>query len=86
MTINIAGKNYYRTLEICEKAEISRSTLLRWINAGILQKIHKDRRGWLIFTESDLKTITARARRIDVEYSLTKTTKETKDKGKIHKK
>ncbi len=85
MTINIGGKTYYSTLEICEKAEISRSTLLRWIKTGILQKNHRDRRGWRIFTETDLKTIIARASRIDVEYSLIQTIKETEEKSEVVK-
>ncbi len=70
MTINIDGKTYYGTSEICDKAGISRSTLNRWIKAGILEKYYEDRRGWRIFTETDLEKIMANARKIVVKYSL----------------
>ncbi len=68
MPIDIDGRTYYRTAEACARTGISRATLFRWLKAGILEKRLKDRRGWGIFTDDDLRRIRAEARRIRVEY------------------
>jgi len=60
--VKISGHMYYRTLETCRKSGISRATLLRWIKARILEEPIRDRRGWRIFSEADLKRI-----RIEIE-------------------
>jgi len=67
MSIEINGRIYYRTLEACKKTGISRATLLRWLKDGILEKPHRDRRGWRMFTEGDLDKIQAEATRMKVE-------------------
>lgn len=64
MPVKISGHVYYRTLETCKKSGISRATLLRWIQAGILEDPHRDRRGWRMFTEDDLRQIQVEANRI----------------------
>ena len=69
MAMEIDGQMYYRTSEACQKTGVSRATLFRWLKAGILEKHHKDRRGWRIFREEDLDTIRAEARKIKVEYT-----------------
>jgi DNA-binding transcriptional regulator PaaX len=69
MSIEINGKTYYRTAEVCAKAGISRATLFRWLKAGVLKKTYRDRRGWRMFTESDLETMRAEADMIKVEDS-----------------
>ena len=69
MSIEIDGQVYYRTSEACKKTGVSRATLFRWLKAGILEKYHKDRRGWRIFREEDLNKIRAEARKIEVEYA-----------------
>ena len=69
MPIEIDGKRYYETTEVCEKVGISRPTLFRWLRRGLLSKLYKDRRGWRLFTEEDLSKIQAEARRIEVEYA-----------------
>jgi len=43
MAVEIDGKIYYRTAEICQKAGISRATLFRWLKAGVLKKTFRDR-------------------------------------------
>jgi excisionase family DNA binding protein len=68
VTIEIEGQIYYRTLEACKKAGISRPTLFRWLKAGILQKSYKDRRGWRLFTEEDVNEIWGEARKIKIEH------------------
>ena len=67
MPIEIDGKVYYRVLEACQEANISRSTLLRWLKAGIPCKLHRDTRGWRLFTEENLKEIRAKANKVEIE-------------------
>jgi len=67
MPIEINGQRYYRTSEACQKTGISRATLFRWLKEGILEKSHRDRRGWRMFTESDLNKIQAEAGQINIE-------------------
>ena len=72
MAVEINGKTYYRTAEMCAKAGISRATLFRWLKAGVLKKTYRDRRGWRMFTENDLNTMRAESEMIKVEYSAKK--------------
>jgi DNA-binding transcriptional MerR regulator len=72
MTIEINGKTYYRTAEVCAKAGISRATLFRWLKAGVLKRTFRDRRGWRMFTENDLHLMRAEAEMIKVDYSRKK--------------
>ena len=67
MPVKIDGQLFHTTSETCEEIGISRATLSRWLKKGLLQKLHKDRRGWRIFTEDDLDKIRAETRRIEVE-------------------
>ncbi len=67
MPIEINGKTYYRTVEVCARTGISRATLFRWLKAGVLKKTYRDRRGWRMFTESDLETMRAEAEMIKVD-------------------
>jgi predicted site-specific integrase-resolvase len=69
MPQEIDGHTYYRTLEVCAKAGISRATLFRWLKAGIIEKRFKDRRGWGMFTEEDLDKIRREAKRIEFHYA-----------------
>jgi DNA-binding transcriptional MerR regulator len=71
MPREIDGKRYYEAREVCRKAGISRPTLFRWLKQGILSKLHRDRRGWRLFTEEDLNKIQAEAKKIEVEYTST---------------
>jgi DNA-binding transcriptional MerR regulator len=58
MPIKINGRTYYRTAEAAKMADISRSTLLRWFNDGTIKNApHRDRRGWRLFTDADIKRI-----------------------------
>ncbi len=59
MPIEINGQRYYRTSEVCTEVGISRATLFRWIREGILKKSRRDRRGWRLFTEDELKKLKA---------------------------
>jgi len=63
--IMINDETYYRTREVCQIVGVSRSTLLRWLNTSILKDAsHRDRRGWRLFTEADVKRIKDEANRI----------------------
>jgi DNA-binding transcriptional MerR regulator len=67
MPREINGRVYYETSEVCQRAGISRPTLFRWLKNRLLTKLHRDRRGWRLFTEEDLRKIQAEASRIEVE-------------------
>jgi hypothetical protein len=70
MPREIDGKTYYEATEVCESAGISRPTLFRWLKRGLLTTMHKDRRGWRLFTEEDLGKIQAEATRIEIDHVL----------------
>ena len=59
MPIEIDGKVYYWMQEAYRETNIGRSTLLRWLEKGVLEEPIRDRRGWRIFSEEDLKRILA---------------------------
>jgi excisionase family DNA binding protein len=67
MTKEINGQLFYTATETCEKTGISRATLQRWIQKGVLNKIRRDRRGFRLFTEEDLSTLKAELDRINIE-------------------
>jgi hypothetical protein len=70
MPRKIDGKIYYEATEVCDKAGISRPTLFRWLKRGLLVRMHRDRRGWRLFTEEDLNKIQAEATRIEIDHVL----------------
>jgi len=65
MTIEIEGKTYYRTSEACARLGVSESTLLRWFKSGRLPEVHRDGRGWKMFTKDDLKAIRTQIWRLE---------------------
>lgn len=60
-------KRYWSASEVCQEAAISRPTLHRWLKRGILTKLHRDRKGWRMFTEEDLSRIRLEANKVDVQ-------------------
>jgi len=65
MPVKINGQMYYRTAEVCQKVGIGKSTLFRWIKDNTIQEAeHRDRKGWRLFTEEELRTITEETSRI----------------------
>ena len=65
MPVKINDRTYYRTSEVCRKASISRSTLLRWLKEENLNiSDYRDRRSWRLFTEEDIQTLVSEANRI----------------------
>jgi len=58
MFVVIGGKTYYRTREACRKAGISKATLFRRFEDGVLwDTMLKDRNGWRLFSEEDIGRI-----------------------------
>ena len=65
MPIKINGDTYYGTSEAAQMAGISRSTLLRWVDDGIIKDAsRRDRRGWRLFTEDAIKRIEDEASKV----------------------
>ena len=65
MAIRINNQTYYRTSEACQMAGISKATLFRWLKVGILEDVVcKDRKGWRLFTEDDIKRIKSEVTRV----------------------
>ena len=66
MPIEIDDQLFYGTTETCKRVGISRATLYRWLQKGLVNKQRKDRRGWRLFTEDDLQKLQAEIRRIEI--------------------
>ncbi|OGO17571.1 MAG: hypothetical protein A2Z15_08500 [Chloroflexi bacterium RBG_16_50_11] len=55
MPIVIDGCTYYRTAEAFRSIGISRNTLYRWLQKGILTGVERrDSRGWRLFTQEEI--------------------------------
>ena len=66
MSLLLKGVKYYRTAEVCELAGISRTTLFRWLKSAFLgSAVARDRRGWRLFTESEVELLRSEANRVD---------------------
>jgi excisionase family DNA binding protein len=65
MPVKIRGEAYFRTSEAAQIAGISRSTLLRWIDDGIVKdESRRDRRGWRLFTQADIDRLQEEAGKV----------------------
>jgi DNA-binding transcriptional MerR regulator len=47
----------YKTKEICDRFDISRATLIRWEDEGLLTGVERDWRGWRIYDEGNMRAI-----------------------------
>ena len=55
MTIIINGEEFHRTAEACRIAGTSKNTFLRWVREGMITDVAlRDRRGWRLFSRTDL--------------------------------
>jgi predicted site-specific integrase-resolvase len=52
---------YRQAHEVAKLAGISKNTLLRWLKAGRVPEVARDRNGWRIFSEEDVARIRAHA-------------------------
>ena len=65
MPVKINGQTYYRTAEVYRMIGISRNTLYRWLQLGVLGESElRDRRGWRLFTQDEVDTLKAETTRI----------------------
>ena len=65
MTVEIDGRIFYRTNEALKKVGISRATFFRWLKDGTIEDVlHKDRRGWRLFTDKDIERLRKEANKV----------------------
>ena len=65
MPTEIQGETYYKTSEAARLAGISRSTLLRWLDNGVINEApRRDRRGWRLFAGVEIETIRKEAQKL----------------------
>ena len=65
MPIKLNGETYYFTTEACEMVGANRNTYLRWVrDRKFTDVVHRDRNGWRLFTEDDLKRLKSKVSRI----------------------
>ena len=58
MPVTIDGQTYYRTAEVYRMVGISRNTLYRWLQKGILGSTERrDSRGWRLFTQGEIDAL-----------------------------
>ncbi|MCD6391026.1 MAG: helix-turn-helix domain-containing protein [Dehalococcoidia bacterium] len=70
MPVKLNGQNYYRTAEVCQIVGIGRSTLFRWIRQNIVKEAqYRDRKGWRLFTEDNLRSLMAESSRIQRNHA-----------------
>ena len=51
----IAG--YYRLQDILQQIDRNKTTLIRWEDAGLIPKAHRDSRGWRCYTKDQVDEI-----------------------------
>jgi len=69
MPVKIDGRIYYRTAEVCQIVGIGKSTLFRWIRQNIIQDAeYRDRKGWRLFAEDELRSLEAETKRIQKNH------------------
>jgi transposase-like protein len=71
MPVEIKGRTYYRTAEVCQIVGIGKSTLFRWIRQNIVNDAeYRDRKGWRLFAEDELRSLEAETKRIQKNHAL----------------
>jgi len=82
MPVKLNGRTYYRTAEVCQIVGIGRSTLFRWIRQNVVKEAqYRDRKGWRLFTEDDLRRLAAESSRIQ-KNGVTETSQRISGKSK----
>lgn len=51
------SKKRYKTNEICDIFDISRATLFRWEEEGLISDVGRDWRNWRIYNQKNIKEI-----------------------------
>jgi DNA-binding transcriptional MerR regulator len=82
MSVKMNGRTYYRTAEVCQIVGIGRSTLFRWLRQNVVKEAqYRDRKGWRLFTEEDLRSLAAESSRIQ-KNGVTETSQRISSKSK----
>jgi len=82
MPVKLNGRTYYRTAEVCQIVGIGRSTLFRWLRQNVVKEAqYRDRKGWRLFTEEDLRSLAAESSRIQ-KNGVTETSQRISGKSK----
>jgi DNA-binding transcriptional MerR regulator len=82
MSVKMNGRTYYRTAEVCQIVGIGRSTLFRWLRQNVVKEAqYRDRKGWRLFTEEDLRSLAAESSRIQ-KNGVTETSQRISGKSK----
>ena len=65
MPVTVNGQTYYRTAEVYRMIGISRNTLYRWLQHGVLGEFERrDRRGWRLFTKDEVAILKGETGRV----------------------
>jgi predicted site-specific integrase-resolvase len=72
MPLIMNGNTYYRTAEVCRMIKISKATLFRWCKDGVFEDArYRDRRGWRLFTEEEVRKFSSEANLIVKNENVT---------------
>lgn len=65
MPVMLDGESYYRTIEVCRIAGISRNTLFRWLKVGVIKEPERrDWRGWRLFSQYQVDCVKAKTSKV----------------------
>jgi hypothetical protein len=65
MAMEINGRTYYWTGEVCQIVGIGKSTLFRWMKKNVVKEAeYRDRKGWRLFSEDELDMLLREGSRI----------------------
>lgn len=66
MSLVLNGRTYYSTQEACKLAGTNRNTFLRWVRQNKFTDVkYRDRNGWRLFTENDLRRLKAKVNYVE---------------------
>lgn len=51
------SRKRYKTIEVCERFDVSRATLFRWEREGLISGPSRDWRNWRLYTAQQIKEI-----------------------------
>ncbi len=51
------SKKEYNTREICDSFDISRATLFRWEDEGLITNVGRDWRNWRLYSDKNIREI-----------------------------
>jgi len=66
MPVSLSGQLFYQTAEACALAGTTKSTFLRWVREGLIADVEtRDRNGWRLFTEADVRRLQSRVHSVN---------------------